>query len=180
MIKVKKVGSLFASHNAREIESGTAVRKDRENAGQIFAEYTISRIPYSVRATFSDSQLSAIREALVAQQSSAKHRLDIRLRIPLFFRAYYLVLFGGRDQRKFIAQLELERVNRLPKVLVRSFYLAAVAVVAAGAVTLILLVLYLVKSFLGLDLFSVHLSEIIGVDVYGYAKQFFSSWGSND
>ena len=156
------------------------MRQDRNNAGQIFAEYTISRIPFSVRSTFSDAQLNAIREALVAQQRGAKHPLDLRLRLPLFFRAYYLVLFGGRDQRKFVAKLELERVNRLPKAMVRSFYLAAVTVISTGTVALILLVLYLVKSFLGFDLFSFHLSEIIGIDVYGYAKQFFSSWSSND
>ena len=154
--------------------------QDRDNAGQIFAEYTISRIPYNVRSSFSESQLGAIREALIAQQGSARHSLDVRLRIPLFFRAYYLVLFGGRDQRKFVAKLELERINRLPKVLVRSFYLIAVTLVSAGAVASILLAIYLAKSFLGFDFFPVHLSEIIGVDVYGYAKQFFSSWSSNE
>lgn len=175
-----KVGVLFASHNARGISTGTVVRQDRDNASQVFAEYTISRIPYSVRSTFNESQLGAIREALVAQQRGAKHRLDVRLRIPLFFRAYYIVFFGGRDQRKFVAKLELERLHRLPKPLVRSFYIFAVMAVSAGAIASILLAVYLVKSFLGFDFFSVHLSEIIGVDVFGYAKQLFSSWGLND
>ena len=160
--------------------TGTGVIKDRNNASQVFAEYTISRIPYSVRSTLSDEQLGAIRDALAAQQSSSKHGLDFRLRVPLFFRAYYFVVLGGRDKRKFVVKLELQRVNRLPKAMVRIFYLLSVAIVTSGAASAIFLFLYLAKSFLGFDFFSVHLSDLIGVDIYGHARQFFSSWSWND
>lgn len=156
------------------------VNKKTVSASHVYAEYTISRIPHKIRSGFTETQLKAIREALVAQQNESKHGLDIRLRIPLFFRAYYFVIFGGRDRRRFIVQLELERINRLPKSLSRSFYLITSALVTAGFLSVVGIALYLIKSFLGIDLFSFHLSDILGVDIYGSVRQFISSRGTND
>lgn len=149
----------------------------RESA-EIYADFTISRIPSKVRAEFTDVQLAAIRRALVAQDQEAQHSIDLRLRIPLYFRQYYFVFFGGRDRRKHTLTLEMHRLNRYPRVLRRSLYFIASSLIILSVLAFLFVALYLIKSFAGIDLFSdFHLSEILPVDIFGAAKNYLKDPG---
>jgi len=143
----------------------------RESA-EIYADFTISRISPTVRAELTQQQLAEIRRALVAPDTLYQHSLDLRVTVPLYYRRYYFVLFGGRDRRRSTLSLELYRLNRYPKWLKRSLYFAATGAVVVTGILGLLAVLYLIKSFAGLDLFpNFHLSDILPFDLYGTAQE---------
>lgn len=57
--------------------------KTRESS-EVFADFTISRIPHKTLSSLSVEQLNDVRSALVAQSTETRHSLDIRIRLPLF------------------------------------------------------------------------------------------------
>lgn len=61
-------------------------------------ERLISHIPSAITATFTDSQLNALRQACT-QLVWKKHSVDVRLSIPFPGRGCYLVFLAGKEQR---------------------------------------------------------------------------------
>lgn len=104
------------------------------------------RLPADVRESFTDRQLEGLRSAF-ATRPWGKHKLDLRGTFRLWSNQYYFVLVGGRNKR------DLSRAQR-------NLSLAA----KAGAITLFLffsalvglVVLYLIKSALGINLLPNH------------------------
>lgn len=133
-------------------------------SSKIYAEFTISRIPLEIRNSLTDTQMDAIRNALVAQNESQKHALDIRGTIPLFFSKYYFVLFGGKDKRKSTFQKELKRINKVPLPIRLILYGMIVSTVIFSFSLLALTIMYLLKWWLGIDIFpNNHLSDFINM-----------------
>ena len=125
-------------------------------SAKIYAEYTISRIPAEVRASLTEVQMDAIRTALVAQDESQKHSLDIRGTIPLFFTKYYFVLFAGKDRRKSTVQKEQQRINKVPLPIRLLLYSMVLSTVIVSFSLLAFAILYLLKTWLGIDIFPKH------------------------
>ena len=154
--------------------------RTRESS-EVFADFTISRIPHKTLSSLSVEQLNDVRAALVAQTSETRHSLDIRIRLPLFFRAYYLVLFAGRDKRRKTHNLELNRIERLPVGLRRSVYLLISGSLLMTALTVFAAALYLAKSFAGIDLMpNSHLSDYLPFDLFQEAKDLLGVKGTSN
>lgn len=136
-------------------------------SSEAFADFTLSRVPHKVRASLTDEQYEAIRNALIASEGSSRHSLDVRVRVPLFFRAYYFVLFGGRDRRKKTFMMEMNRINRLPKPLRRTFYLGATFLILFSIFSTVFVSAYFLKTWAGIDLFpGLHLHDILPLDIF--------------
>ena len=107
-----------------------------------FVRGLLAKLPASARATFSDEQLLALKAAL-GGRAWGVHALDIRWTLKFWRWRYYFVLLAGRNRRE-LSRRERE-VARM-----------AMALFVAGFITLStllgLLVLYLAKSALGIDL----------------------------
>jgi hypothetical protein len=103
----------------------------------------LSRMPAEVGDSFTEQQLSHLRIALGARQWG-KHQLDLRGTLRLFRWRYYYVIVAGRNMRD--GQRSQQQLSRLMLAVIISLLL-----VVAGLCGL--LVLYLVKSALGIDLF---------------------------
>lgn len=145
---------------------------NRDSSARIFADFTLSRIPADVRASFTEEQKLAIQRALVAQGKMNQHQLDVRVTVPLFFRRYYFVLLGGRDQRHSSLVVEKYRLQRLPKRTLRFVFLVFATLVTLAGFALIGGVLYIAKSMLGIDIFTdFHLGDVLPVDLYEIAKE---------
>lgn len=154
--------------------------KSRESS-EVFADFTISRIPHKTLSSLSVEQLNDVRSALVAQSSETRHSLDIRVRLPFFFRAYYLVLFAGRDRRRKTHILELNRIERLPIGLRRTFYLLVSGSLIMTVLIVFAAALYLVKSFAGIDLMpNSHLSDYLPFDLFQEAKNLLGLKGTSN
>ena len=102
----------------------------------------LAKMPVSSRESFSGDQLLALKDALGARKWG-QHRVDIRGTVSFWRWKYYYVFLAGRNRRP------LSRSARELSTWVTAFMLALswTAITLSG-----LLVLYLVKSALGIDI----------------------------
>ncbi len=103
----------------------------------------MSRMPPAIQASFSEAQLAALQAAMAG---SAAHAIDVRpvVKVPLLPWSFYLVLLAGRNRRDMSAKEQ--------RIAARTLLCLIVCGTTILAVTG-LLVLYLIKSALGIDIF---------------------------
>ncbi|KGK01546.1 hypothetical protein [Pseudoalteromonas sp. ND6B] len=119
----------------------------------------LNRMPKSIQTTFTDDQLAHLKIAIGARQWG-NHAVDCRGVIKLFKYRYYYVVLAGRNKRELSAKEQ--RIAKLGQALVLS-------VVLTLSVLLMLLITYLVKSALGIDIF-----EGYSFGVWGWFKGLFN------
>ena len=103
----------------------------------------LSRMPSSVQESFTEEQLVNLKVALGAR-SWGKHAIDFRSTISFFSYRYYYVFVAGRNRR------EMTRAEKARGLFIQSVLLT---VFLSFSALLGLLVLYLIKSAMGIDLF---------------------------
>ena len=105
----------------------------------------LSRMPEEVASSFTDEQLTYLLTA-VGSRSWGKHKVDFRgtFKLPFYQWRYYYVLLAGKNYR------ELSRQERRTSIFITTIFSSLFLMFSAG---LGLLILYLVKSALGIDLF---------------------------
>ena len=101
------------------------------------------RLPQDLRESFSDEQLEALRGVFGAR-SWVKHRIDLRGTIRLWSDRYYFAIVAGRNKRN------LTRPQQNLSLIAKAA-LATVFLLFSGLVGLV--ILYLLKSALGINLF---------------------------
>lgn len=141
---------------ATSSSSSAALQEIRQDPG---LQKLLSRMPSEVADSFSVEQLSHLRIALGARQWG-KHQLDFRGTLRLFRWRYYYVFVAGRNMRD--GQRSQRQLSRLMLAVMISIFL-----VLSGALGL--LVLYLVKSALGIDLF-----EGYSLGIWSWFKALFA------
>lgn len=105
----------------------------------------LSRMPAPVSETLSDEQLIHLKTA-IGSRSWGKHKVDLRgtFHIPFTPWRYYYVLLLGRNRRQLS-----DREKRISALIVTCFIIGFILFSALFG----LLVLYLIKSFAGIDIF---------------------------
>lgn len=104
------------------------------------------RLPEELRESFSDEQLQGLRSAL-ATRSWARHKVDLRGTFNLWRTQYYFVMVAGRNKRSLSrAQQKLSLAAKAGAITVFLFF----------SVLLGLVLLYVLKSALGIDLLPGH------------------------
>ena len=119
----------------------------------------LNRMPKNIQTTFTDEQLVHLKIAIGARQWG-NHAVDCRGIIKLFKYRYYYVVLAGRNKRELSAKEQ--RIAKLGQALVLSIVLIL-------SVVLMLLLTYLVKSALGIDIF-----EGYSFGVWGWFKGLFN------
>ncbi len=115
----------------------------------------LKKIPKEERCSFTSEQLQALKIALSGRRWG-RHSLDIRGSFGFWTWRYYYVVIGGRE-RRLLSPRE-EHIHRMTNAFFLILFLSFSTVVG-------LLLLYLVKSALGIDLFpGSHLEIIPGYD----------------
>lgn len=107
-----------------------------------FVAQLLPKLPAESRNSFTPEQLLALKVALGARTWGA-HALDLRFTLKLWRWQYYVVLLAGRNRRTLTARQR--QVQRLA-------FAVALAVFISFSALVGILVLYLVKSALGIDL----------------------------
>ena len=102
----------------------------------------LEKMPNKVASSFNEEQLSHLRNAIGAREWG-KHKLDVRGTVKFFKWRYYYVILAGRNRRSLS-----EKEVRVARVLTASI----VATFITFAVLLGLIVIYLIKSALGINL----------------------------
>lgn len=103
-------------------------------------------MPEKVAHSFSDEQLTHLLTA-IGTRSWGKHKVDLRgtFKFPLYEWRFYYVILAGKNHR------ELSRKEKNLSLLTTSIISSVLLIFSIG---LGLLVLYLIKSALGINLFS--------------------------
>lgn len=104
------------------------------------------RLPEALRESFTDHQLAGLRSAF-ATRSWGRHKLDVRGTFNLWSNQYYFVLVGGRNKRN------LSRGQRNLSLAAKA---SAITLFLFFSVLVGLVVLYLLKSALGINLLPNH------------------------
>jgi hypothetical protein len=107
-----------------------------------FIEGLAHRLPARVLQSFTDEQLTALQLAFGARQWGT-HPLDLRGTVGVFHWRYYFVVLAGRHRR---------RLSRLEHALSRWAVAATIGAFLFVSALVGLLILYLLKSALGIDL----------------------------
>jgi hypothetical protein len=102
----------------------------------------LSRMPVHVQQSFTEQQLAELRVALGARQWG-KHRIDVRGTLSFWRFRYYYVFVAGRNIR------EQSRQARQLSLIGQALFLS---VLISICMLFGLLLLYLLKSALGIDL----------------------------
>ncbi|BBB28934.1 3-phosphoshikimate 1-carboxyvinyltransferase [Neptunomonas japonica] len=101
------------------------------------------RLPDDLKESFSQEQLSALKVAFGARKWG-QHKIDLRGTLRIWRWRYYFVFLAGRNKRD---------LTRREQELSRMATTLAIAIFLTFATLLGLIVLYLIKSALGIDLF---------------------------
>ncbi|GFD84044.1 3-phosphoshikimate 1-carboxyvinyltransferase [Alteromonas marina] len=106
-------------------------------------QHMLERMPKNVADSFTDDQLFYLNAALAGRRWGS-HKVDVRGTIGLLRSRYYFVLLAGRDKR------DLSRTeSRIGKLVMA----AVVALFLCVSLVLGLVLLYILKSWLGINLF---------------------------
>ncbi|MDC9509368.1 3-phosphoshikimate 1-carboxyvinyltransferase [Pseudoalteromonas sp. Angola-4] len=104
----------------------------------------LNRMPHDVQDSFTEEQLAHLKVAIGARQWG-KHTVDCRGVIKFFKYRYYFVVLAGRNRRELSEkEKKIAAVSQAITVSLFSFIV----------ISILLLVVYLVKSALGIDIFS--------------------------
>lgn len=123
-----------------------------------FTLHVYNSIDEDIRNTFTPRQVHAIETAIRANKPYQKHPFDVRGVIPLYFLKLYFVVLMGRDKRSATKNREAKRrVRTAISSALLSFYL-----LSCMLIPVLLMLLYLIKSFAGIDLLpTIHLWDLL-------------------
>ena len=119
----------------------------------------LERMPKNIQTTFTDEQLTHLKIAIGARQWG-NHAVDCRGVIKLFKYRYYYVFLAGRNRRELSAKEQ--KIARFTQA-----FILSIAIIFIILFTF--LVLYLIKSALGIDIF-----EGYSFGVWSWFKGLFS------
>ena len=103
----------------------------------------LERMPKNIQSTFTDEQLTYLKIAIGARQWG-NHTVDCRGVVKFFKFRYYYVFLAGRNRREL--SLKEQKIARFTQAIILSL-------VVTFTILFTLLVLYLIKSALGIDIF---------------------------
>ena len=107
-----------------------------------FVKGMLKRLPTEQRSSFSEEQLLGLKVALGAR-TWGTHRIDLRWTMKLWKKSYYIVIIAGVNRRS--PSRRQQKLARLGK----AIFLATLFLILS---VFSLLLLYIIKSALGIDL----------------------------
>lgn len=133
---------------------------DHDITNQPAIKKLLSRMPQEVASSFSDEQLTHLLTA-VGSRSWGKHKIDLRgtFKLPFYQWRFYYVFLAGKNYRELSRQEK--RMSIILTAIVSSLFLIFCTVLG-------LLILYLVKSALGIDIF-----PNFSLGIWGWFKETF-------
>lgn len=114
----------------------------------------LAALPASAGARFSSEQLAVLDIAVArTRPRPGKHKIDYRVSVPFFGRRYYFVFLMGRERRTLM-RIHSEGQDTVWRMSVA--YTILMSAIAMGGFVAAIMLLYVVKSMVGIDLFDEH------------------------
>ncbi len=116
-------------------------------------------IPENIRQTMAEIQIDAVVQVIkLAIPQPAPKLVDLRFDVDLLLTRLFVVLMVGRDRRKTARKYTVTPLNKVLNTgLAIALIIGLSFLISAG----VILVLYLIKSLLGIDLFPGHITQIL-------------------
>ncbi|MEB3281783.1 MAG: hypothetical protein VKK42_22955 [Lyngbya sp.] len=115
-------------------------------------EYYLNKIHPQVLSSLNTKQIAAIRDILdEAIPKKSPKIVDLRLTVDLIISRFYLVLLVGKERRKGQREYPVPGITRIGNLIAATLLLIGINLLIS---LFIFLLLYLIKSALGIDLFS--------------------------
>ena len=116
------------------------------------SEYYLNQMRPDILSSFNPEQINAIRDILEeAIPKQSPKIVDLRLTIDLIISRFYLVLFVGKERRRGQREYRVTGITRIGNLVAAALLLLGINLLISA---FIFLLLYLIKSALGIDLFS--------------------------
>lgn len=135
-----------------------------KSGGEVFADFTVNRIVRDLGDAdpLTERQRVVLRNVLIAESQKNRHKIDLRLFIPLFYRSFYLCLFAGRDRRRTTVNTLALRWIRTQRAIRRGMIFTALCCLSVCLAAAMVWGLYSLKTWLGIDLIpNWHFSEYV-------------------
>jgi hypothetical protein len=120
-------------------------------------EITLTDLPQEIALSLSPQQRTAVQslidQALTRSKSKPK-LVDLRFEVDLFVARYYFVLLVGQDQRAKKRRSNGNKISRFGNRIAAILLLISFNLLLSS---ILLLIVYLLKSLAGIDLFPGHL-----------------------
>lgn len=108
----------------------------------------LHEIPNDVLASFTTEQLAVLAKA--TKPPTTRHFIDYRVSVPFIGGRYYLTLFFGKERRG-LSRIRSEGQASLTKASI--LYVAILWIVFSVGLLASLVLIYVIKSAMGIDLF---------------------------
>lgn len=122
-------------------------------------EYYLNRIEPHILESFNPEQIQTVKNLLnqVIPQPSAKI-VDLRFTVDLILSRFYIVLLVGQERRQGTRNYPVTGVTKIGNLIAAILLLIGLNLLMT---TVLFLLLYLIKSAVGIDLFEGHLIDQI-------------------
>jgi hypothetical protein len=123
------------------------------------ANYYMHQIPIDILDKLSAEERENIKSVInTAIPRPAPKLIDLRFIIDLVFARYFVVLLIGRDIRRQQRQYPVTGITKIANIIVAILLIIAMSLLISSVT---ILIVYLVKSSLGIDLMPGHITNVL-------------------
>lgn len=147
------------SNNQRDSRSNVNSKDGYTAYNSRDANYYMYQIPSPTLDKLDDTDWERIKSVIDAAIPKPSPKIiDLRFVVDLIITRYFVVLLIGKDNRRQQRQYQVSTVTKLANIIAAILLIIAMSLLIS-AITI--LILYLIKSALGIDLFSGHITEVL-------------------
>ncbi len=144
---------ILTTYNLIHMNQPNIKYKDRD------ANYYMHQIPLHIIEKLNPEERDNIKSVIqTAIPKPSPKLIDLRFIIDLIFIRYFVVLWIGKDNRKQQRQYEVHGIAKIANIIIAILLIIAMSLLISS---ITILILYLIKSTLGIDLFKGHITEVL-------------------
>ncbi|ELS34692.1 hypothetical protein FEV09_01005 [Pseudanabaena catenata USMAC16] len=123
------------------------------------ADYYMDQIPLPILEKLDEEEKANLKSVInTAIPQPSPKLIDLRFAIDVIFTRYFVVLMIGKDRRKQQRSYEVNGITKFANVVAAILLIIAMSLLIS---TVTILILYLIKSALGIDLFKGHITNVL-------------------
>jgi hypothetical protein len=146
-------------NNQNDSQSDSQSKNSYTSYNSRDANYYMYQIPSPTLDKLNEEDWERIKSVIDAAIPRPSPKIiDLRFVVDLIITRYFVVLLIGKDSRKQQRKYKVNRVTKVANIIAAILLIIAMSLLIS-AITI--LILYLIKSALGIDLFKGHITEVL-------------------
>ncbi|NMF57038.1 hypothetical protein [Pseudanabaena yagii] len=133
--------------------------KIKRNYNDRDANYYMHQIPDQILDKLNEQEREGIKSVIQSAIPRPSPKIiDLRFIVDLIFLRYFVVLLIGRDMRKQQRQYQVNGITKVANIVMAVVLIIAMSLLISSVT---ILIIYLIKSSLGIDLFPGHITNVL-------------------